>query len=76
MGTEPVIASSVAVLGIKTIVGSFFTLLLLLISYNLFKSNKTIKIVTYAVMCGLLAISTLILLSLALDTAITEGIWL
>lgn len=76
MGTELVIATSVTALGLKTILGSFITILLLLISYNLFKTSNTIKVITYTVICGLLAISTLILFSLAIDSAVSGVTWL
>ena len=75
MGTQ-LVSASISLLGIKTIIGGVITLVMLLVFYNLFRSNKTMKTVVFAVVCGVIAISTLILLSLAFTTAINEGSWL
>lgn len=76
MGAISFIASSVALMGLKTIFGSFVVIILFLVSYNLFNKNNSAKIITFCLMCGLITISSFIMLALALDTFINVDTWL
>jgi fluoride ion exporter CrcB/FEX len=63
-------------MGLKTIFGSFAVIVLFLITYNLFNKNKSAKIITFGLICGLITISSLIMLALALDTIVNVDTWL
>lgn len=75
MGTVIISTNAIQLFSIKTIVGAFITIGLILLVHNLFKySNKTILPI-FIILCGVILIGTLILMTLAINTIILNRVW-
>ena len=55
-------------LGVKTIIASFMAILFILIFYGLFRNIKSVKAATFWSIVGVITISTLVLLSIAIES--------
>ena len=61
--------------GIKTIIGGFITIGLILLIHHVFKNTAKNPLPVFLFICGVIFICTLILLTLALNTIILTRNW-
>ncbi len=74
MGTVFVDSTALQLIGIKTIIGGFITIGLILLINSIFKKSTKDSLPIFLLLCGVIIISTLILLTLAINTiALTRG---
>jgi len=74
MGTVFVDSTALQLIGIKTIIGGFITIGLILLINCIFKKSTKDSLPIFLLLCGVIKISTLILLTLAINTiALTRG---
>jgi len=74
MGTVFVDSTALQLIGIKTIIGGFITIGLILLINSIFKKSTKDSLPIFLLLCGVIIISTLILLTLAINTiALTKG---
>lgn len=75
MGTLLLGTTTLQIFGIKTIVGGFITIGLILLIYNIFKFSNKNNLPIFLLICGVILVSTLILLALAINTIILNRTW-
>ena len=74
MGTVFVDSTALQLIGIKTIIGGFITIGLILLINSIFKKSTKDSLPIFLLLCGVIIISTLILLTLAINAiALTKG---
>ena len=71
MGTALLMANiNSQTLNIRAIVGAFVVIVIILAFYNLFKGNNAVKTVAFLTICGVIVISSLIILTSAVEALI------